>query len=68
MGIEPTTSGVDLPYNAGQMDLQVVASGRKLNLRRLALGGQTDSQVSSQVHTSRGKKNILMQTIAYFIG
>ena len=34
---------------------------------RLALGGQTDSQVSSQVLVSR-KKDILRQTILYFIG
>ena len=30
------------------------------------LGGQKDSQVSSQVHTSR-KKNVLRQTILYLL-
>ena len=37
----------------GETDLQGVASGGKPNLRRLALGGR--------------KKNILKQTILYFI-
>ena len=35
--------------------------------QRLALGGQTDAQVSSQVHASH-KKDILKQAILYFIG
>ena len=35
---------------------------------RLTLGDQTDSQVFSQVHATRKKKNILRQNILYFIG
>ena len=38
--------------------LAKVANERKLNLRRgFALGGQTDSQVSSQVHASLKNKH-----------
>ena len=40
---------------SGQTDSQVVASCGKLNFRRLALSGQTDRQVSSQVHASHKK-------------
>jgi len=50
---------VSVPYEKrppGQTDSQVVASSHKFNLR-LKLGGQTDSQVSSQVQESRKKKN-----------
>ena len=35
---------------------------------RLALGGQTDSQVFSQVHASRKKKTFQGRHIQYFIG
>ena len=48
----------------GQTDRQVVASGRKLNLRReLALGGQTNSQVSFHVHAK-----YMQVTKKYFLG
>ena len=47
------------------------ASSRKWTQVELAkglvLGGQTDSQVSSQVHASR-KKDLYKLTILYFIG
>ena len=39
--------------STGQTDLQVVESSRKLILRKVSLGGQTDSQAFSKVHTSR---------------
>ena len=59
------------PFNStlspGQMDLQVVASGRKLNLRRVLHWVAKRTQVSSQVHASK-RKNILRQTILCFIG
>ena len=52
------------PLSLDQMGLQVVAGGRKLNLR-LALDGQMHSQVSSQVHAS-SKKPISKQTYPEF--
>ena len=44
-----------IKLSPGQTDRRVVASGRKLNLRR-DLGGQTDFQVSTQAAKKRKKK------------
>ena len=46
---------VNLTLSPGQTDRQVVASGRKLNLRRYLRWVAKRSQVSSQVHASRKK-------------
>ena len=46
---------MNLLAGCGQTHRQVFASGLKSNLRRDLLGGQTDSQVSSQLHASRKK-------------
>ena len=53
----------------GQTDRQVVASGRKLNLRRgfRWVGKRTRTFLRKYTQVAK-KKNILRQTILYFIG
>ena len=45
-----------------------LASSPKWEQVEVALGGQTDSQVSSQVRACHKNNNISRQTILYFIG
>ena len=50
------------------MDRQVVASGRKLNLRRDFRWVAKRTRKFPRKHTQVAKKNILKQTVLYFIG
>ena len=54
--------------NPGQTDLQVVASGGKLNLRRDLLWVAKRTRMFPRKYTQVAKRNILRQTILYFIG
>ena len=52
----------------GQTDWQVVASGRKLNLRRDLRWVAKRTRKFPRKYTQVAKKDILRQTILYFIG
>ena len=52
----------------GQTDRQVVASGRKLNLRRDLRWVAKRTRKFPRKYTQLVKKDILRQTILYFIG
>ena len=52
----------------GQTDRQVVATGRKLNLHRDLLWVAKRTPKLPRKSRKSQKKNILMQTIIYFIG
>ena len=59
---EPTS------LSPGQTDRQVVASGRKLNLRRDLRWVAKRTRKFPRKYTQVAKKNILRQTILYFVG
>ena len=52
----------------GQTDRQVVTSGRKLNLRRDLRWVAKQTRKFPRKYTQVAKKDILRQTILYFIG
>ena len=52
----------------GRTDLQVVASGRKLNLRRDLRWVAKRTRKFPRKYTQVAKKTILKQTFVYFIG
>ena len=54
--------------SSGQTDRQVVASGRKLNLRRDLRWVAKRTRKFPRKYTQVAKKDILRQTILYFIG
>ena len=57
-----------LPLSPGQTDQQVVASGRKLNLRRNLRWVAKRTREFPRKYTQVANKNISKQTILYFIG
>ena len=56
-----------MTLSSGQTDSQVVASGRKLNLRRDLRWVAKRNRKFPHKYTQVAKKNILTQTILYFI-